>query len=65
MLRATGSNVAARVAALDAPAPRLRMFPALVLVSVLATAIVALADGLSSTERIFELAQAAWRATHH
>lgn len=65
MLRATGSNVAARVAALDAPAPRLRMFPALVLVSVLATALVALADGLSSTERIFELAQAAWRATHH
>jgi hypothetical protein len=65
VLTATGSTVSARVAALDAPPPRLRVWPALMLVVVLTTAIVALADGMHYTERVFELAQAAWRATHH
>lgn len=64
-LAASGADVSARVAALEQPAPRLRAGRTLMLVSVLVLALVAVAAGMASTEHLFELAQAAWRTTHH
>lgn len=64
-LGAAGSEVAARVAALEQPAPRLRAGRTVALLSVLVVAVAAVAVGMVSTEHVFELAQAAWRTSHH
>lgn len=64
-LAASGADVAARVAALGHPAPTLRVGRALGLVSVLLVAVAAVAWGMVSTEHLFEVAQAAWRAGQH
>lgn len=64
VLAAAAGDVVQRVAALDQPAPRMRVVRAAVLVWLLAAAVVAVAYGMHETERLFELAQAAWRASH-
>jgi hypothetical protein len=65
VLAAAAADVVSRVAALDGPAPRLRIGRASLLIGVLATAAVAVGYGMHDTEHLFELAQAAWRARHH
>lgn len=63
-LAAAGADVTARIAALHSPPPRLRPARAALLLALLAVAIVAVGVGMHSTEHLFELAQAAWRASH-
>lgn len=65
VLAAARADVASRIAALDAPAPRLRIGRAAPLVGVLVAALAAVGYGMHDTEHLFELAQAAWRASHH
>lgn len=60
-LAAAGGDVAARLGALEQPAPTLRAGRILALASVLAVAIAAAIWGMISTEHLFEVAQAAWR----
>lgn len=64
VLAASGADLVARVAALDRPAPRLRVGRTVALTGVLAVALGAVGYGMHDTEHLFELAQAAWRATH-
>jgi hypothetical protein len=61
-LAAAGADVAARVAALCAPAPRLALWRVVVPSAVLTAAAVALAVAMHDTERLFELAQVAYRS---
>ena len=65
VLAAGHVSVADRVAALEDPAPRMRLWQLVVLTGLLAAAVYAAVDGMSQTEHLFELAQAGWRAGHH
>jgi len=64
-LAVTGGTVAARVAALAHPPPRLSPARAALLLGLLAVAVAAAGYGMHNTEHLFELAQAAWRAGRH
>jgi hypothetical protein len=60
-LAAAGADVTARVAALHAPVPRLVLWRVVVPGAVLTAAAIALAVAMRDTERLFELAQDAYR----
>lgn len=54
--------VVERIAALDQPAPRPRLWRIGLLAALVGAAVWAAAEGMQQTEHLFELAQAAWRA---
>lgn len=62
LLAAAAHEVADRIAALDEPAPRMRLGRAAILVCVLVAAVATVGYGMHRTETVFEVAQAAWRA---
>ena len=61
LLAAGGADVAARLAALRTPPPRLALWRLAVLGTLLGAAMVAVAVAMHDTERLFELAQNAYR----
>jgi beta-lactamase regulating signal transducer with metallopeptidase domain len=65
VLAAGGSDVAARVGALRAPAPRPVLWRIGTLTALLAATAVAIAIAMHVTESVFELAQQVYLATHH
>jgi Zn-dependent protease with chaperone function len=64
VLAATATEVAARIEALRGPAPRLSVWRVALLVVLLAATTAAVLEAAHDTERIFELAQAAYRTAH-
>jgi hypothetical protein len=62
VLAAAVSEVADRIGALHAPAPRLTLWRVAVLIGLLAATAAAVAEAMHDTERLFELAQSAYRA---
>jgi Zn-dependent protease with chaperone function len=65
VLAAAATELATRVQALRAPAPRLTLWRVALLVSLLAATAAAVLEAAHDTERLFELAQAAYRTAHH
>ena len=65
ILAAGANDVQRRVRALQAPAARLSIWRVALLVGLLVVAVVAVREAAQDTERLFELAQAAYRATNH
>ncbi len=63
VLAAAVADVAARVDALRGPAPRLAVWRVAVLIGLLAAITAAVAEAMHDTERLFELAQSAYRRT--
>ena len=59
------TDVADRVRALRGPAPRLAVWRVALLLGLLAATAVAVAEAMYDTERLFELAQSAYRNGHH
>lgn len=64
VLAAALGDVAERVGALRAPVPRLVIWRVAVLLGLLAATALAVAEAMHDTERLFELAQSAYRARH-
>jgi Zn-dependent protease with chaperone function len=65
VLAAAVIDVAARVVALRAPAPRLTLWRVALLVALLVATAAAVLEAAHDTERLFELAQYAYRTGHH
>jgi len=65
VLAAGATEVAARVVALRAPAPRLTLWRVALLVALLVATAAAVLEAAHDTERLFELAQYAYRTGHH
>jgi Zn-dependent protease with chaperone function len=65
VLAAAATEVVTRVQALRAPAPRLTLWRVALLVALLVATAAAVLEAALATERIFELAQAAYRTGHH
>jgi beta-lactamase regulating signal transducer with metallopeptidase domain len=65
VLAAASTEVAARVHALRGPAPRLTLWRVALLLALLVATGAAVLEAAHDTERIFELAQAAYRTGHH
>lgn len=65
VLAAAVTDVADQVGALRGPAPRLAVWRVALLLGLLAATAVAVAEAMHDTERLFELAQSAYRAGHH
>ncbi len=61
VLAASGADIAARLAALEAPAPRLALWRLAVPGALLGAAAVAVAVAMHDTEHLFELAESAYR----
>lgn len=61
VLAAGGADIAARLAALNAPAPRLRLWRLVVCTGLAVAAVVAVAVAMRDTERLFELAQSGYQ----
>lgn len=64
VLAAASADVAARIAALNAPAPRLALWRLTLLLGLLAATAATVAVAMHDTERLFELAQVAYRDSH-
>lgn len=64
VLAAAASDVADRIGALRVPAPRLVLWRVGLLLGLLAATAVAVAEATHDTERLFELARTAYRASH-
>jgi Zn-dependent protease with chaperone function len=64
VLAAAGSDVAARVGALSAPAPRPVLWRIAILTALLAATAIAIANAMHVTEDVFELAHRAYLAAH-
>jgi Zn-dependent protease with chaperone function len=64
VLAVAATDVADRVGALRAPAPRLALWRVALLLGLLAATTLAVMEAMHDTERLFELAQSAYR-THH
>lgn len=64
VLAAAVTDFADRVFALRGPAPRLTLWRVALLVGLLASTAAAVAEAMHETERLFELAQSAYRAGH-
>jgi Zn-dependent protease with chaperone function len=64
VLAAAATEVGARVHALRGPAPRLTLWRVALLVALLVATAAAVLEAAHDTERLFELAQAAYRAGH-
>jgi cell division protein ZapA (FtsZ GTPase activity inhibitor) len=64
ILAAAASDVQSRVRALQVPVARLAIWRVALLVGLLVLALVALREATQDTERLFELAQAAYRSAH-
>jgi Zn-dependent protease with chaperone function len=64
VLAAAAADIAARVDALRSPAPRLTMWRVGLLLALLAATALAVIEAAHDTEKLFELAQDAYRATH-
>ena len=64
VLAAAVTDIAARVGALRSPAPRLTLWRIALLIGLLAATTAAVAEAMHDTERLFELAQAAYRSQH-
>ena len=64
ILAAGANDVQRRVRALQAPAARLSIWRIALLVGLLVVAVVAVREAAHDTERLFELAQAAYRSAH-
>ncbi len=64
VLAAAVTDVADRVGALRRPAPRLILWRVALLIGLLAATAAAVADAMHDTERLFELAQSAYRTRH-
>jgi hypothetical protein len=62
LLAAAGGDVAARLSALRSPAPRMSVWRLAVLAAIPAAVVIAVAVAMHDTERLFELAQRAYRA---
>jgi hypothetical protein len=65
VLAAGATEVAARVVALRAPAPRLTVWRVALLVGLLVATAAAVVEAAHDTERLFELAQYAYRTGHN
>lgn len=65
VLAAAVSAVTNRVDALRAPAPRVAVWRVALLIGLLVTTAAAVAEAMHDTERLFELAQVAYRSRHH
>jgi beta-lactamase regulating signal transducer with metallopeptidase domain len=65
VLAATATQLTTRVRALRDPAPRLTLWRVALLVAMVAATAAAAIEAWHDTERLFELAQAAYNATHH
>jgi hypothetical protein len=63
-LAATATQLTERVRALREPAPRLALWRVALITALLAATAAAVLEATHDTERLFELAQAAYRATH-
>ena len=64
VLAAAATDVADRIGALHAPAPRLVLWRVALLLGLLAATAIAVAVAMHDTERLFELAQSAYRSGH-
>lgn len=64
VLAAAASDVAARIGALRAPAPRLALWRIALLLGLLAATAIAVAEAMHDTEQLFELAQSAYRRSN-
>jgi len=64
ILAAGANDVQRRVRALQAPVARLSVWRVALLVGLLIVAVVAVREAAQDTERLFELAQAAYRSAH-
>ncbi|MEO7263194.1 MAG: M56 family metallopeptidase [Jatrophihabitantaceae bacterium] len=64
VLAAAAADVADRIGALRAPAPRLALWRVALLLGLLAATAIAVAVAMHDTERLFELAQSAYRSGH-
>lgn len=64
VLAAAAADVADRVGALRGPAPRLTLWRVALLIGLLAATAAAVAVAMHDTERLFELAQSAYRTGH-
>jgi hypothetical protein len=64
VLTATTTELAARVGALREPAPRMTLWRVALLVGLLAATAGTVLEAAHDTERLFDVAQAAYRATH-
>ena len=64
VLAAAAAEVADRIGALRAPAPRLVLWRVALLLGLLAATAIAVTEALHDTERLFELAQSVYRASH-
>jgi len=65
VLAAAVTDVTDRVGALRAPAPRLALWRVALLLGLLAATALAVAEAMHDTERLFELAQSAYRTGQH
>lgn len=65
VLAAAATDVLTRVQALRSPAPRLTLWRVALLVALLVTTAAAVLEAAHDTERLFELAQSAYRTAHH
>jgi beta-lactamase regulating signal transducer with metallopeptidase domain len=65
VLAASATQLMTRVRALRDPAPRLTLWRVALLVALVAATAAAALEAAHDTERLFELAQAAYSATHH
>jgi len=65
VLAASATQLTTRVRALRDPAPRLTLWRVALLVAMVAATAAAVIEAAHDTERLFELAQAAYRAAHH
>jgi beta-lactamase regulating signal transducer with metallopeptidase domain len=65
VLAASATQLSSRVRALRDPAPRLTLWRVAVIVALVAAIAAAVLEAARDTERLFELAQAAYRATNH
>jgi beta-lactamase regulating signal transducer with metallopeptidase domain len=64
-LAAAATDLADRIGALRAPAPRLILWRVALLAGLLAATTLAVIEAMHDTERLFELAQSAYRTRHH
>jgi Zn-dependent protease with chaperone function len=65
VLAATSTELATRIQALRNPAPRLTLWRVALLVALLLATTAAVMEAAHDTERLFDLAQAAYLAAHH
>lgn len=65
VLAAATTEITTRVRALHAPAPRMTLWQLAIVIALLTATATAVLEAAHDTERLFELAQSAYRATHH